>query len=102
MDVEQAGRTALNKIDEQRENAADKLESAATRMHRAADAGAQRVSSTVHSAAEGVQSTADYLREHDSKQLMGSVENLVRKYPGRALLIAASFGFLAGRALRND
>ena len=102
MEVGQAGRTALNKIDEQRENAANKLDSAATKMHQAADAGGQRVSSTVHSAAEGIESTADYLRQHDTKRVIADFGNLVRHYPGRALLIAAGVGFLAGRALRND
>lgn len=100
--VEQSGRPALNKIDKQRKNAASRLDAAAAKVHRAADAGGQRVSSVVHSAAEKIQSTADYLRGHDSKELIGNVENMVRKHPGRALLIALSFGFIAGRALRHD
>jgi hypothetical protein len=102
MDVAQAGIAALNKIDEQRENAAGKLDSAAAKMHEAAEFGAQRVASTVHSAAEGIESGAEYLRQHDTKRVAADLAGVVRNHPGSALLIAAGLGFLAGRALRND
>jgi len=98
----QAGRTALNKIDEQRENAAGKLESTASKMHQMADAGGQRVSNTVHSAAQGLESTADYLRQHDTRRVMSDMGNLVKTYPGQSLLVAAAVGFLMGRAFRNN
>jgi ElaB/YqjD/DUF883 family membrane-anchored ribosome-binding protein len=97
----QAGRSAINKIDEKRENAAGKLDSAASKMHQMADAGGQRVSSTVHSAAQGLESTAEYLRQHDTKRVISDLGNLVKSYPGQSLLIAAGVGFLMGRAFRN-
>jgi ElaB/YqjD/DUF883 family membrane-anchored ribosome-binding protein len=71
-------------------------------MHDAADSGAEKISNVVHSVAEGVQSTATYLREHDTKQMMSDVEDIVRRNPGQSLLIAAAVGFLVGRAFRND
>jgi hypothetical protein len=49
-----------------------------------------------------MESTAGYLREHDTHRVLADFVNVVRNYPGRALLIAAGVGFLAGRALRND
>jgi hypothetical protein len=41
-----------------------------------------------------------YIRDHDVQAMIGDVENVVRRYPGRSLLIAAGVGFLLGRALK--
>ena len=47
-------------------------------------------------------STADYLRDADAGRLRGDVETMVKNNPGPALLVAAMFGFLVGRALSRD
>ena len=96
------GRKAMDQIDQQKENAANKLETAAAKIHESVDASTQRISSMGHSAASGIQASADYLRSRDARQMINDVENLVRKYPGRALLIAAGVGFLTARALRTS
>jgi ElaB/YqjD/DUF883 family membrane-anchored ribosome-binding protein len=93
---------ALGEIDEQRENTASVLESAAAKIHAAADAGAGKISSAMHSAAGGVESAAAFLREHDTRRMISGVERLIRRHPARSLLIAAGVGFLAGRALREN
>ena len=100
--VQEWGGTAEAKINERRTTAAGALESTAGKMHHAADTGAQKFSSAVHSAAEGFQSTATYLREHDTRPMMSDLEDVVRKRPGQSLLIAAAVGFLMGRAFRHD
>jgi len=100
--AQELGENAAEKIDETRRSTAGALETAAGKMHETADAGAQKLSSAMHSAAEGVQNTATYLRDHDARQMMGDVENVVRKHPGQSLLVAAAVGFLVGRAFRND
>ena len=84
--------------------AADRLADAASTVHRRADElpGGPRVQSFAHAAADRMSSTADYLRDADAGRLRGDVETMVKNNPGPALLVAAMFGFLVGRALSRD
>lgn len=93
---------ALGKIDEQRENAASALESAAANIHAAADAGSEKMSSTMHSVGRRIGSTAAFLREYDTRRIISGVEHVIRTHPAQSLLIAVGIGFLTGRALRKN
>jgi ElaB/YqjD/DUF883 family membrane-anchored ribosome-binding protein len=97
-------RTATRKVDESRSMAADRLEGAASTVYeRAADLpGGERVKELASAAADRLSTTADYVRNHDAKRMMADVETAVKNNPGPALLIAAAFGFLLGRALTRD
>lgn len=99
-----AGRQASDKIDEKRGPAADALASAASTIHEKAEdlPGGETVKNVAHSAAEKLESTAGYIREHDVKAMLSDVEQMVKRSPGPALLIAAAIGFLIGRAFRED
>ena len=101
--VREAGRTLQNKIDENRAPAAEKLQNAASALHQKADSlpGGEAVSGLVHSAAEGMETTADYVREHDLQDMAADVKHFVRKYPGQSLLAAVTAGFLLGRTFRR-
>jgi ElaB/YqjD/DUF883 family membrane-anchored ribosome-binding protein len=102
--VSDAGRQATDKIDEKRGPAADALESAASTIHQRAEdlPGGENVRSVAHSAAEKLESTAGYIREHDVRSMLLDVEGIVKRNPGPSLLIAAAIGFLIGRAFRED
>ena len=107
--VKEAGHDALNAIDGKRSSAADSLSGVASRLHSGADKAAdlgqksgEKISHLAHTAADKLQSSADYVREHDFKDMMHSVENFVRKHPGQALVAAGVVGFLAARAMRTD
>lgn len=95
------GRSAVNKIEENRVSAAGALHDAASSLH---DNAAKMPNGTdiAHSAAEKVDAVAGYLQGHDTKQMMADVQTIVKKNPGPSILIAAAVGFLIGRALRND
>ena len=99
-----AGRQATEQVDAKRGPAADALESTASTIHEQAEnlPGGEAVKNVAHSAAEKLESTAGYIREHDLKAMVSDVEDMVRRNPGPALLIAASVGFLIGRAFRED
>ncbi len=99
-----AGRQATDRIDEKRGPAADALESAASTIHEKAEdlPGGETVKSVAHSAAEKLESTAGYIREHDVKAMFSDVEEIVRRNPGPSLLVAVAVGFLIGRAFRED
>ena len=99
-----AGRQASDTIDEKRGPAADALETAASTIHEKAETlpGGGTVKNVAHSAAEKLESTAGYIREHDIKTMLSDVEDMVKRNPGPSLLIAAAIGFLIGRAFRED
>jgi ElaB/YqjD/DUF883 family membrane-anchored ribosome-binding protein len=96
------GRTAMSKIEESRTSVASSLHSAATTLHQKADSGVQAAGHVAHSAADKLEAVAGYMRDNDTKQMMADVEEVVKKNPGRSLLVAVAVGFLAGRALRHN
>ena len=55
-----------------------------------------------HTAADKLETTADYVREHDVRDMMGDVEQFVKSHPGQSLIAAAAVGFLVGRAFRSE
>jgi ElaB/YqjD/DUF883 family membrane-anchored ribosome-binding protein len=89
------GRKAYRKADRARATAADSLDTAASAVH----TGGERVASAAHSAAGALTSGAQYVREHDARDMIDDVMQLVKNNPGPALLGAAALGFLVGRAL---
>lgn len=101
--VSDAGRQAVGKVDEKRGPAADALDSAASTLHEKAEdlPGGETVRNVAHSAAEKLESTAGYIREHDVRAMFSDVEDIVKRNPGPSLLIAAAIGFLVGRAFRE-
>ncbi len=85
-----------------RESVAEMLDNVASRLHEKADAGGERVMGLGHGAADKVEATARYVRDHPSREMIADVEAFVKKHPGKSLLAVAVFGFLAGRAFRGD
>jgi ElaB/YqjD/DUF883 family membrane-anchored ribosome-binding protein len=102
--VSDMARTAADSIDQTRSAAARGLDTAASAIHDQANRlpGGDRVSGLAHSAADGLSSTADYVRSNDLNRVRGDVEALVKDNPGPALLAAAAVGFLIGRAIARD
>jgi len=102
--VSTLGRTAADKIDENRDAAAGGLDKAASTLHEKADGlpGGERVSSFAHATADKLSSTADYVREHDVNRMMDDVVTVVKNNPGASLLAAAIIGFFVGRAFTSN
>lgn len=98
------GRAVQDKLDGSRGPAADKLEGVAATLHEKAEGlpGGETAADLAHSAADKVEATAQYVREHGVQDMMGDLENFVRRHPGQSLFAAAAVGFLLGRAFRND
>jgi ElaB/YqjD/DUF883 family membrane-anchored ribosome-binding protein len=99
-----AASDAAAAIDESRSTAADGLDTAASALHERADdlPGGETVRSVARATADRLSTTADYVRNHDTKRMMADVETFVKSNPGPALVVAAAFGFLLGRALSRD
>ena len=94
--------TISEKIDEQRQNAAEGLGRAASALHeKAGDVpGGLKLVNFTHSIADGMESTASYLREHDLSKMGADLMNVCRKHPTQSVLAALAFGFLLGRSRR--
>ena len=101
--ISDAGQRARETIDERRSSWADKLDSTASTIRDRADdlSGGPRAQDFARGTASRLSGAADYVRSHDTGRMLGDIEATVRKNPGPALMVAAAFGFLLGRALRR-
>jgi len=91
------GRKTVENIDAQRGSAAGTLDQTASVLHEQAD----RVAGAARATADRLRATADYVRKQDLKAMTTDVEELVRRYPGPALAVAAVVGFMTARVLRT-
>ncbi len=102
--ITDAARDAGTALDDSRSAAADNLDAAASAVHdRVADLpGGESVRNVARATADRLSSSADYVRTHDARRMMADVESIVRSNPAPALAIAATLGFVLGRALSRD
>jgi hypothetical protein len=98
----QVADTVVEKLGQQRDNAAEGLNRAASTIHNRADSvpGGPKVVNLTHNIANGMESTASYLREHDFSAMGKDVMNICRKYPTQSVVAALAVGFLIGRSRR--
>jgi hypothetical protein len=94
--------TVSEKLGQQRENAADTLGRAASTLHEKADSvpGGPKVVNLTHNIADGMESTASYLRGHDFSAMGKDLMDVCRRYPTQSLVAALAVGFLIGRSRR--
>lgn len=92
------GRKTVDQIDAQREPVASTLNKTASVLHEQGE----NAASIAHTTADKLETTADYLRQHDLKAMMSDVQDLAKRYPGQCLAAAVGVGFLLGRVFRNS
>ena len=83
------------------DKAALKVQAGGEKVGNAALGAGEKVGHLAQSAAEKLEATAQYVRDHDRKDMMSDVEAFAKKHPGKSLLAVALVGFLAGRAFRD-
>ena len=96
--VAEFGRKTVDSLDGRREPTANALQQTASALHEKSD----KAATVAHRAADQIQATADYIRQHDLKSMTDDVGTLVKRYPGQSLAIAAIGGFLMASALRRN
>ena len=101
--AEQWTESASETAERQRQNVSSRLEKAATSLHEKATniPGGPKAVSAVHRVADGMETTASYLREHDFADMRDDLISLCKKHPVQALVSAVAFGFLLGRSVRR-
>lgn len=88
------------KVKDKASQVADSVSEKAGQARESAAGGLGRAASTTRNIADGMQSTASYLREHDFNQIGKDVMNICRRYPSQSLIAAVAVGFLIGRSRR--
>ena len=95
--------TVTDTVGRQREVVAGGLDRVASTIHEKAGSlpGGQKAADAANSLADGMESTASYLRDHNLRDMGDSLTGICRKYPVQSLVSALAIGFLVGRALRK-
>ena len=96
------GRQTADTIDRNLDSAAGKLQSTAESLRMRAGAGNDKVSNLATNAADKLDATARYFREHHTREMVSDFESLVRRNPGASLGAALAVGFLLGATLKRD
>ena len=94
--VSDFSRKTVESIDAQRGPAAVTLDQTASVLHQQAD----KVAGAAHATADTLEATAAYVRKNDMKAMVKDVWDLMRRYPGAALAVAATVGFVVARVVR--
>jgi len=95
------GSSAANAIDSGLHTAAAKLQGTAASLRNTGMSGSTRMNEVTNRAAAGLEATARYFQDVDTRQMMASMESLIRRNPGPSLIGAAVAGFLIGSSLRD-
>jgi len=96
------GRAAVDNIDRNVRNAAGAFESTAGTLRSQAGNAPGKVSDMAQTAATKLDSTAQYLREFDTREVLSQLEDWTRRNPGIAIFSAAAVGVLIGLSLKRD
>jgi len=95
------GRSAAENINRNMKSAASALDSTASALRRAPNSGG-KLGNIAHSTADRLESGAQYMRTHDTQDLVHGIESYTRRQPAVALGCAAAVGFLIGMSLQRD
>ena len=97
------GQKAVEAVDSGRSGAARGIHSTAETIRSAADSlpGGPKVRQFASQAAEKLDSTADYLREKQAKDMLEDLQEQTKAKPIPFLIGALAVGFIAGRMLRR-
>ena len=94
---------AADTVDQNRASAARVLANAASTIRDGATRlpSSQGITRLARAAAEEIDTTAEYVREHTTQQMMADLKHFVRRHPGASVVGAAIVGVLVGRQLRK-
>ena len=93
------GKTAVQKVDQNRDKAASLLTTGAQKVRQWG--GNTQYGQKVETAAQGLEKAANYVRERDLNAMGGDVGNWVRQSPTQAVLVALGAGFLLGYTMKR-
>jgi ElaB/YqjD/DUF883 family membrane-anchored ribosome-binding protein len=94
---------ASDSVDQNRGSAARALANAASTIHEGATRlpGGEGVTRLAEAAADRIDTTAQYVQDHNTQQMMADLTQLVRRHPLLSVAGAAVLGVFVGRGFRN-
>jgi ElaB/YqjD/DUF883 family membrane-anchored ribosome-binding protein len=84
-------------VDDLGHETAESLHGAASSIRR----GSKAIENLAASTAGKLDAAGTYVRKHDVKRALAESRQLVRRYPGQSLFLAAGLGFMTGFAIRR-
>lgn len=95
---------AADRMDATRQPIADKLHGAAGAIRDQAQglASGEGLVGVAKTTADKIDSSANYLESHDTKQMIADLVGIVKRHPAQSLLVAGAVGFLVARAVRSE
>jgi hypothetical protein len=98
------GQKAAATFDAKKDAVARGLESAASTLHAKAESlpGGDRIVNAAQTAADAMDSAADYVRYQDLEGMVDDVRQMVTRHPGATLVIATALGFLLARTFSRN
>ncbi len=90
--------TSGGNAQEAKEKTSQALDSVASRVDRAGQRMSDRVATVADKAASALGSTAEYVRDFDSRDVMDDMKEMAKRHPVATLATAALVGFLVGRS----
>lgn len=102
--VDETKDAALESADQQRSTVADKIQQVADKAREKAGdmPGGERGTKAAQYVADKAERTAGYIRSHSTSQMLGDIEEMVRRNPMPTLLGAFVVGVLIGRSSSQD
>ena len=82
--------------------AAAKLHSGGEQISGIAHTAVDQISDVAHGTADKLHEAADYIHQKDLKAMGEDLKDIVKKYPGPSLAVAAVLGFIVARSFRRD
>lgn len=97
------GRSAADSIDRNLHSAAGALEKTSSALRsKAGSVKSERITDMAQTAADKLDNTARYLRDHDTRVMVGSAGQAIRRNPGIAMAAALGVGVLIGMSLGRN
>jgi ElaB/YqjD/DUF883 family membrane-anchored ribosome-binding protein len=90
--------TVASEANNLKDKTSDAMDSAAKSVERAGHSVSDRVATAADKAASALGSTAEYVRDIDSRDIMDDVTNMAKRHPAATLAAAVALGFLVGRS----
>ncbi len=93
-----ASATVAAGANDMKDKASHALDGAANSVERAGHSVSNRVATAADKAAAALGSTAEYVRDIDSRDIMEDLSSMAKRHPGATLAAAVAVGVLVGRS----
>jgi ElaB/YqjD/DUF883 family membrane-anchored ribosome-binding protein len=98
--MQQARDKAMDTADQAKDKTAEGMASAAETIRDKVGSTGGVAGTAGTRLADGMEKTAEYLREHDTQELMSDLDQYIKDHPTQAIIGAVAIGFIIGRMLR--